>query len=166
VRAGIDGRLVVRLGIYAPKIVVHIEGGQDVDQLHIGLPIRINSTHILPIFGKAIGKQPLALVQQSGQHMLAKVGIGVDFLVLYQGILQNVPVEDVDAHVDKVVFGLGWLFFKFVDAAVVVGIHNAVAAGFLPRDLQGRQRDVAVVFLVIDQHGIIIHLVDMVAGED
>lgn len=44
-------------------------------------------------------------------------------------------------------------------------MHDAEAAGFRPRHLEAADRDVGAAFDMLLQHDLVIHLVDVVAGE-
>ena len=58
------------------------------------------------------------------------------------------------------------LFLEFGDPEVLVGVHDAEAAGLLKGNLQDGDGAVRAGFLVGLQHLLIVHLVDVVAGED
>ena len=61
---------------------------------------------------------------------------------------------------------MGGLFLKLGNAVVLVGVHDAEAAGFLPRNLTDGDGAVRFVLDVELQHLVIVHLVNVVAAED
>ena len=113
--------------------------------------------------------------QQLGQDVVAKVvgGVGV-FGVLDELGQQDVGVEEVDAHggIHKVgvegradLGGLGF-FDKSGDFAGARDLDDAEAGDLVGRDGQGGNGDVGAGVLVLLQHAAVVHLVDLVAGED
>jgi hypothetical protein len=58
------------------------------------------------------------------------------------------------------------LLQKPVDPVVAVDIHHAEAENFVGINLDGCQRDVRARVVVLLQHPPIIHLVDVIAGEN
>jgi hypothetical protein len=73
------------------------------------------------------------------------------------------PIEAKDLVARRQVLGL---FEERGDAIVVVDLEHAEAAGFLRGNLQHRQRRAGAVILVEPQHLRVVHLVDVVAGQD
>ena len=57
-------------------------------------------------------------------------------------------------------------FFEFNDTSVTVCVHDTETACFLHRYFDNSDGSVCIHFLVVIQHLVIIHLVDMVAGEN
>ena len=84
----------------------------------------------------------------------------------YQGFLERRPAEDIDPHGRQVALGLGRFLLEFRDLSVLVCDHDPEPAGLLNGHRHGRDGHVRLMFLVIIQHHFIIHLIDMVAGED
>ena len=61
---------------------------------------------------------------------------------------------------------MGGLFLKLADLVVVVHVHDAEPAGFIHGHLQHGDGNVCPSLLVVLQHFGIIHLINVVAGED
>ena len=65
--------------------------------------------------------------------------------------------------------GIGGGFFGFSrkdkDAVLLVDMHDAEAGRLLERSLEAADRDVGARFDVLQQHLLVVHLVDVVAGE-
>ena len=61
---------------------------------------------------------------------------------------------------------MGGLFFKFTDLIPFVHVHDTEASGLLHGDLQYGDGHVGACLFVIGKHLGVVHLVDVVAGED
>ena len=107
------------------------------------------------------------LLDQPWQDILAKIMRGIFALVIFpQGPVEQVKVEQVNAHVDQVG---GW-FFRFFDEGfhVVLFIHrqNAKTGGFFHRDTDGGHGQVSLVGQVVLDHPVVIHGIDVITGKD
>ena len=58
------------------------------------------------------------------------------------------------------------LLLKLRDAVVVICDHDTETAGLLNRNLHGRDRHIRIVRLVVLQHHLIVHLVNMISGQN
>ena len=97
--------------------------------------------------------------------MFTEVAPGL-VLHLDQGLLEDLPAEDVDTHGSQVASGNRRLLLEFRDAVGLVRNQDAETAGLLNRNRHSSNGDISVVGLVIIQHNFIIHLVDMVTGQN
>ena len=79
---------------------------------------------------------------------------------------QHRPGENVNAHGGKIALRLLRLFGKARDAHVLIDGHDAEAAGLLPRHGLDRNGEIRAHELVEVEHQVVVHLVEMVAGED
>ena len=151
----------------APLGVVQVDGHGQGQQIHVGLPEAFDGAHVFPVALEIIGEHALLVVQHLGDDVLAEVvgAVGV-FRVRHQILAQLLPRKDVHAHAGLVALGMGGLFLKFGNAVVLVGVHDAEAAGFVPRNLADGNGAVGVVLDVELQHLVIVHLVNVVAAED
>ena len=61
---------------------------------------------------------------------------------------------------------MGGLFLKLVDVAVLAHVHDTEAGGFLEGDLKHGDGAGGVLLKMLAEHVGVVHLVDMVAGED
>jgi len=106
-------------------------------------------------------------VQKAGDDVLAEVvgGFGI-FLIINESFPQNAPVKYINTHGG--VGGLGnlGLLLEFVDGIVGVGVEDAEAGGFLQRDIPHGDGAGGIVLFVVGNHCGVVHLVDMVTGED
>ena len=116
---------------------------------------------------ESVGGEKFTGGEHVGDDVFAEVvgGAGVG-LVVDEVLPQLGPGEDIDAHGGQVALGVGGFLLELVDTVVLVHVHDAEAGGLLHGDLQhgdgaGRPR-----FLVQVDHVGVVHLVDMVAGQD
>ena len=86
---------------------------------------------------------------------------------------EEVGAEDVDAHGGERHVGLagdagrvGGLLDEGGDHVLLVDVHHAEAGGLHARHLEAADGDVGVLVDVLLQHQLVVHLVDVVAGED
>ena len=144
-----------------------VELGLLAQQLHVGLPKGVDGAHILPVAVEIIGHQLVAAVQQSGDDVLAEVvgGFGV-LLVGDQGLPHHLPGEAVDAHGGVGGLGLLGLLLEFIDGVVGVGVQDAEAGGLLQGHVPHSDGAGRTVLLMIIHHLGVVHLIDVVAGED
>ena len=91
-------------GIDLPVFIKQVDAGMlGVQHLHVGLPQAADGADILPVAAEVVGVHTAAVLQQVGNDILAKIVLGVGVsLILGQVLLQDIPVEDVDAHGSQV----------------------------------------------------------------
>ena len=156
------------LGIDAPALVMHVDGRHGLHQeAHVGFPQALDGSDVLPVSLKVVREHALLIPQHGGDDILSEVvGALLVRFVIDEVFAQLLPGEDVDAHGGLVALRLLWLLFEFDDPVVRVCVHDAEAGRFLPRNGTNRDGRVRAVADVIIQHGVVIHLVDMVAAED
>ena len=146
---------------------VNIKRRMLAEQIHVGLPEAGDRADILPIALKPVSVELVSRIQNGGNDILAKVILtGAVCLIRLQKCLQDAPLEDIDAHGRVGALGLLGLLLEFIDRAVLAGIHNAKAGGFLERNLAHGDGAVGITLLMEAEHGGIVHLVNMVAGQD
>ena len=83
-----------------------------------------------------------------------------------QQLAQILPVENIDSHGSKIALRVLRLLFKLYDIACLIRIHDPEAARFLDRHRTDRDRRVRSLINVRLQHLVIVHLIDVVAGQD
>jgi hypothetical protein len=90
------------------------------------------------------------------------------FALLVGGELvdQDVAVEHVDPHGDEVGLRAVGLLLELDDAVVLVRRQHAVTVRLRHRDFVERYRNVCALRDVVRDELVIVHLVDVVAGED
>ena len=109
-----------------------------------------------------------------GNDVLAEVAAGIRVgRIALQAVDQEFRVEDIDAHRGESEIGIAWdtrrigrLLDEVDDLVLVVDMHDAEADGFHARHFKAADRDLGARIDVLLQHPFIVHLVDVVAGED
>ena len=74
--------------------------------------------------------------------------------------------EDVDAHGGERGLRLLRLLLELVDRAVRLAVHDAEAGSLGERNIEHRDGRVRAGLLVLAEHLVVVHLVDVVAGQD
>ena len=153
-------------GVDAPALVVQVDRHGHFEQVHVRFPEGFDGAHVLPVAVEGVGIQVLAGLKHRRDDVFAEVVAAVRIgLVQLQVLAHFAPGEDVNAHGSLVALGLGGLLLKLGDAVVFVRVENAEARRFLPRHFAHGDGQIRAVFDVIAQHRVVIHLIDMVAGE-
>ena len=177
----LGGRVLVGAAAHGPGLVVEVEGGGDGGDVHVGFVVGLEGTDVAPVEGallvfvdEVVGVDFVA-AKELGEDVVAEVvfGVGV-FGVADELGKEDVGVEEVDAHgnVDHV-----WIegradvgFFGFFDEAcdlAVLGDFDDTELGDLVGgDGQRGEGDVGAGVAVLLHHEGVVHLVDVVAGED
>ena len=176
-------RLLGDLGADRPVQVVQVELGDDVDQVHIGLVVGVEGADVAPVadllgidVAEVVGDDAAHAPSSSRDDVPAEIVAGVGILgVFMEGVEEDIGLEDVDAHggADHVRVEAGadgiavlGLLLEAGDAEILVDLGDAEAAGFVGRHLDGGEGDVGIVPAVPVHHLVVVHLIDVVAGED
>ena len=83
-----------------------------------------------------------------------------------QRLLQRLPVENINTHAGQIAPGMFGLLLKVSNPAVLIRNHNAEAAGFLHGNGHYSDGHLRVIGLVEVQHDLVIHLVNMIPGQN
>ena len=155
-QAGVDGPAVLQQIQVAPA-----------EHIHVGVPEALQGAHVLPVAVEAVGDHLLAGGQELGDDVLAEViaGLGIG-LVLNEGLTQLLPGENIDAHGGQVALGLLGLLLELNNVVLAVHGHDAEAGSLIPGHLQHGDGAGGLGLLVGLQHPVVVHLVNVVAGED
>lgn len=85
---------------------------------------------------------------------------------------QRSGLEDIDSHVDQAKFrppgnrfGVLWLFFELHDAALTASLQDTHASSRTPVALDRSNSNLGAPSQVGMDHLVVIHLVDMIAGQ-
>src|SRR5277367_6422882 len=175
------GRILLLPGVQRPAFVIEVEDRGDGDQVHVGFVVGLDGADITPVrffffifVAKIVGVDAM-LFDDARDDVLAEIVIGFGiFGVGDQGGNEQLGIEKIDAHggvhfvrMNARALGFGGLFLEADDAPVFIGFDDAETAGsFLRRDFEGSDSDVRTGFDMLLEHLLIIHFVDMVAGED
>ena len=144
-----------------PLLVVEVQLRGVLEEGHVGLPVGLDRPDVLPVAVVAIAVDACAGVE----HRRDDVRPEVDE-VLGQPAPQRLLREDVDAHRGEVALGLLGLLLPLDDAVGVVHREDAHARGLGERDAADGDRHVGPVAAVRGHERLVVHLVDVVAGED
>ena len=155
------------LGVDAPLLIVQVNRHGHAEQVHVRFPQGLNRADVLPVALEVVCHHNLLVVQHRGDDVLAEV-VGGCLVCLVRGQVRAElrPREDVNAHGRLVGLGLLGLFFKFNNVVVRVRIHDAEAARFFPRHRAHSNRRIRAFADVVLQHGVVVHLINMVAGKN
>src|SRR5277367_3395034 len=175
------GRILLLPGVQRPALVIEVEDRGDGDQVHVGFVVGLDGADITPvgffffIFVAEIVGEDAMLFDDARDDVLAEIVFGGGiFGVGDQDGNEQLGIEKIDAHggvhfvrMNARTLGVGGFFLEADDAPVFVGLEDAETAGsFLGRDFEGGDSDVRTGLDVLLEHLLIIHFVDMVAGED
>ena len=97
--------------------------------------------------------------------MFSKITARYGFQV-QESIPEYRPAENIDSHGCQITLGNKRLLLKFQDPAPFLRYHDSKTAGLLHRHRHGGYCDIRLICLVEIQHKLIIHLINMVSGED
>ena len=166
-----------------PLVVVQIELRELTGEVDVGGPERIDRADVAPIgaladtIHAAVGKAvcpDTAFTDQLGQQVVSKIVAGGVQLGISRKLLeQELGIEHIDAHAGqrpaRIAGQRGRMhgfFNKGDDAVRGVDAHHTETAGLGQGDLDAGDRHVGAPFDVLGQHDRIVHLVDMIAGQD
>ncbi len=148
-------------GVDDPVLVVQVELGIVVEEAHVGLPERLDRPDVLPVAVVAVAED----AGVGGQHGRDDVRPEVD-PVLRQPAAERLLGEDVDAHRGEVALGLLGLLLPLDDPVVLVEREDPHPRRLGQRHAPDGDRDVGAVAAVGRHERLVVHLVDVVAGED
>ena len=123
--------------------------------------------HVAPEAVVLIGVEALAGRKELRDDVLAEVVLGllVDG-ILAEGLDQKLGIEDVDAHGGQVGVRLVGLLGELLDALVLVLGDDAEAGCLLPGHGHDGDGQVRLVTLVVLEHLLVVHVVELVTRED
>src|SRR5712691_1585824 len=174
-------RILVLPGTERPVLVIKIEDWRDADEVHVGFVIGVESADVAPVEGvlgvfidEVVGKDAV-LRNDARKNVLAKIVAGLGILgVREKNGNQQVGIEDVNSHrsiaVARVVrrlFRDSRLFLEADDAPILVGLnHTELFRGLGGGYFDGCDGDLGAGVAVLLEHAAVVHLVDVIAGED
>ncbi len=168
-------------GAQRPGLIIEIENGRNGNEIHVGFVVGFDGADVAPILRpdfvliyEVVGVDAV-FREDARQNVAAKVMFRTRILgVGQQRGDQELRVENIDAHggVDHVrvemrPLGRRRFFLEPVDPPVGVGFDDAKAADcLLRRDFECSDGRVASGIHVLLEHLLVVHLVDVVAGEN
>ena len=94
-------RSVLCLRIDLPVFLIEIELRNDRDELHVGLPVGLQCSYILPVAIELIGIDLLSAIKEIWNNMLTEI-LARHILICDQCCTKKLPVEDIDTHRSKI----------------------------------------------------------------
>ena len=169
------------MGANRPGFVIQVENRRDRNYVHIGFVVCLEGSHVTPVkrfffvFVHEVEGIHTVVIHHFGQNIFAKIVAGMLVLrVFQQNGDQHIGIEEIDAHRCGNRFRIQWraqlsdrrFFLKAGNAIVRVNRHNAESISFAGIDLNGGQGHVGGQVNMLPEHEVIIHFVDVIAGED
>ena len=105
---GLNG---IAFGVNLPVFLIQVEFWDQINQLHIGFPIRAKGPHVLPVAVVLIREKTAAVLPAVWDNMLAEITVAL-LRHCDQGFLEHAPVKNVDAHGRQVAPGVLRLLLK------------------------------------------------------
>ena len=148
-------------GVDDPFLVVQVELHAVVEQGEVRLPVRLDRPDVLPIAVEVIAVDAGARVEHRRDDVPAEVDP-----VLAEPAAEGLLREDVHAHGGKVALRLLGLLLPVDDAIRLVEGEDAHPAGVAEGHVANGDRHVGALAAVGGDERLVVHLVDVVAGED
>ena len=173
-------REALQISSQRPAIVVNIQQRVDADEVHVRFVISVERADVAPVgvglevlVDKRVGED-FAVLDDRRNDVLAEVVLAVDDgRVAAEFVEHQTGREDVDPHRGQAVLivagdGLGRrrLFDEADDAVLRVDLHHAEGLGFFGTDAERSDGEVGPFFDVRFDEPLVVHLVDVVAGQD
>ena len=98
--------------------------------------------------------------------MLAEIAAGTVGALFLQTLGQSAGVKDIDAHRGQIAGRLLRLLMELNDLILGVCLHDAKPVRFLNRHRHDGDGQVSALALMEVQHRAVVHLIDVVAGEN
>ena len=156
-----------RIGRIDAPIAVEGKGRLVLQKIHVRLPQALDRADILPIAVEGVGEETRFVGEHLRDDVLTEIVARHGVLrILFQVLLQELAVEDVNAHRGEIRLRLGRLLLELDDVPILVGVHDAEARRLFPRHLDDADRRLRLVPLVRLKHPRVIHRVDMVTRKD
>ena len=173
------GGIELRPAAQGPVPVEELEGGFRAQQVGVGLEIGVQQADVPPVERRPVGVGEIIGKDLFAPHCLGDdVGAEVVLAGLLFGVLddllhQGPRPEDVDPHGGQGIVGHaghprgpGGLLQKILHRALGVHLEDAEGTGLLPGHRHRGHGHVGVAGEMEIQHLPVVHLIDVVAGED
>ena len=151
---------VIRVGADLPFL--GRDAGIRADDVHVRFPVGLDGAHVPPVAVERVGEHAV-LLDRPRDDVHAEVDL---LAVLGQRAQQVLGVEHVDAHGGQVGARHLGLFLPVDDAVVGVDDARAELVDVALGHHHHADGDVRLLVLVVGDHGVEVHPVDVVAAED
>ncbi len=150
-----------------PRAIIEIEFRRVLEQIHVRQPVRVYRPHVHPIAAVRVGEHALAVFDHARDDVFAEIVRRLSAFGIFAQIpIQHGQAEHVNPHRGQGAWRVFGFFHKIGHAVVGSGGHDAKSRGHGRRDAKGGNGHVRRVVGVKCQHGIKVHLVDVIARED
>ena len=143
-----------------PIALVQVELRLRLEERHVRVEVCGEGPHVLPVAAEAVRHHLCTTSDHGGEHVGAKVGT---FSIEPRG--QRIGSEGVDPHAGE---ATGWplrLLLEARDTAPLIGINDSHTARIVQAHLTNRDGHVGTTALMGGNQALVIHLVDVIAGE-
>ena len=180
----LSGRRDFGIGPQRPASIVEIELRDHVGQIDIGFPIGVDRAHVPPIALRLasrpharvgeVMRDGLCVLHHVGNDVLAEVarrslgcGIAAKF---FKKPRRPKDVDSERAERDVGLSGYGGRIRRLLEKSryhvILIDGHDSESARFGPRHFYASNRDIGTGRNMLAQHHLVVHLVDVIAGED
>ena len=150
-----------------PVTTVQVESWTIQQQIHVGLPVGLHCPHIHPVALEGIGINVSAIGQHFGDDVAAEIVGRIPVLsILSQPLEEDGGAKGIDCSGGQGAGRLLWLLLKTNNPLLLIHDQDTEARGLLGPDLNGGDGEVRLMLLVEAQQQLIVHTVDVVAGQD
>ena len=155
----------ITFGIDFPEFFIQVKFRNDIDQFHICFPIRPQCSYVFPVSVEFIGKQSLSVISAVWQDMFTEVTVWLIFQC-HQRLFECLPGENINSHGCQITSWMFRFFFKLGNTSRAVSDHNTETACLFNRHRHTGNGHICLICLMIIKHHFVIHLVNMVTGEN
>src|SRR5450759_2980860 len=152
---------LLRPSVNYPLTIVQVQFRGVGQESQVGLPIGLYGPHVLPVAIEPVAEDPGAGVDHGRNDVVAEVRS-----IIAQPLTEGSLREDVDAHAGKIALGLARLLGPLDDATGVVHGQDPHPGGVCKRYAPHGNGHVGSVAAMGGHEWLVVHLVDVVAGED
>ena len=162
-----------------PVLVVEVEQRVHGDQVHVGFPVGVQRPDVAPVLDRLavlvaeVVREHAAVADHARDDVFPEIVRGVPFRVREKMVVQDGSPEEVDSHraegagrVARHGRGVGGLLVPAGDPRVAVHGHDAEVRGLRQRVFNRADHHVRLRLLEEAVHFLVVHLVDVVAGQD
>ena len=155
----------ITLGIDFPVFFIQIKLRNQIDELHISFPVRTKGSYIFPVSVVFVCKNTLPLIKAVWDHMHTKVTV-LHILVCNERFFQCFPAENINSHGRKIALWLCRFLLELTNTVLLIGHYDTKTACLLHRHRHNCDGNIRIVLLMEIKHHFIVHLIDMVSGQD
>ena len=160
-RPDLGGRPLLGARVDEPLAIVEIQLRPVLEEGHVGLPVALDRPDVLPVAVEAVAVDPGPAPDHVRDHVAPEVGPRIR-----EPPVEGALAEHVDAHAGEVGLGLLRLLREVRDPSRVVHGQDPHPGGVGERHPADGQRGIGALAAVERHERLVVHLVDVIAGED